>query len=83
MRNKNPELNANFQYQEYLRRARITEAQMPDIQRIETKRAFFAGIGQTLILLRDQLSENDEEGSVELQNLHDQVLNFFRSEVGS
>lgn len=77
-----PEFNLEHQYQLYLERVGMKERQMPLIQRKELKRAFMGACGQMLILLRDDLSELDENEAVDtLQNMHEQVSNFWLVET--
>lgn len=77
-----PEFNLEHQYQLYLERVKLKESQMSLIQRQELKRAFMGACGQMLVLLRDELGELPENEAVEtLQNLHDQVGNFWLAET--
>lgn len=82
MRNKKQELNIHFQWLAYLKRGGLSEDKMHETQRVETKRAFYAGAGQTLIAFRDELSDDEDAAVAELQNMHDQVLEFFKGEAG-
>jgi len=81
MRNKNQTLNLNYQYQQYLKRGKISEDMMHETQRIETKRAFYGGFGQALIALRDEISDDEDAAVAEIQNMYDQVLDFFKAQV--
>lgn len=81
MRNEKPALNVQHQYLAYLKRGGLSEAQMGDTQRTETKRAFYGGFGQALICLRDDVSDDEDRAVQEMQNMHDQVLDFFEREV--
>ena len=59
-------------YQEYLRLVKLDEGQMPHGQRVETRRAFFAGAGSTLLVIRDEVSELDEDDAVKvMQDMSD------------
>jgi hypothetical protein len=81
MRNSNPELNVQNQWLAYLKRGGLREEQLSDIQRSETNRAFYGGFGQAIIALRDDISDDEDVAIQELQNMHDQVLDFFQREV--
>jgi len=77
-----PEFNLEHQYQLYLERVKLKESQMPPIQRKELKRAFMGACGQMLILLRDDLGELSENEAIEtLQDLHNQVSNYWLAET--
>jgi hypothetical protein len=74
--------NLEHQYQQYLDRVNITEAQMGQVQRVETRRAFMAGCSQMLVLLRDDLTELDEDEAVDsLQDMIDQSADFWKKEA--
>lgn len=81
MRNSNPVLNLQHQYLLYLKRIGASEEKFGDIQRIETKRAFYGGFGQALMSFREDLAEDEEEAIHELQTMYDQVREFFEREV--
>lgn len=67
------------QYQLYLKRCNITEAQMHPVQRKETKQAFFGACGQLLVLFRDDIGdiENENEAVQVMEDLFDQVTQYF------
>lgn len=78
-----PDFTAENQWQEYLKRVNLNEATMHPVQRQETKRAFFAGIGQLLVLQRDEIALlPDDSGADVLQDIFNEVLNFWQKEVG-
>ena len=69
------------QYQLYLQRVKLKEENMSAIQRQEMKRCFIGACGQMLLLLRDDLADLDEEvGVVILENMINEVGNFFLTE---
>lgn len=83
-----PKVKAQFsiekQYHLYLERVGLDESRMHPIQRIETKRAFFGAFGQSIALLRDEVSEyDDQQGVAILEDMWSQVGNFFITENGS
>lgn len=67
-----------YQYQLYLQRVGLDESLMHQVQKKETKQAFYGACGQILILLRDDLSTLDEKKAMNaFQNLYNQVSNYF------
>lgn len=75
------EFNLEHQYQLYLSRCKLVEAEMPEDQRRETKRTFFGACGQMLVLLRDDITKlEDDDGAEMLQNMLNQVAAFWLNE---
>lgn len=75
--------NLEHQYKLYLERSDLKESQMAPNQMIEMRRIFMGTCGQMLILLRDDLSELEEDKAIEqLENMLNQVGEFFRKESG-
>jgi hypothetical protein len=75
------QFNIEFQYQAYLKRVGLKEVNMHPIQRQETKRAFMGAVGQMLVLLRDDLSELEEDVAVmHLENMTQQVGYFWEKQ---
>lgn len=73
--------NLAKQYQQYLERIGINENQMHPIQKQETKRAFFGACGQMLVLLREDVSQlNEDEAIKVLENMNNQVYSFWVNE---
>ena len=76
------EFNLEHQYQLYLQRMALSESTMHPQQKIQLRQTFFGASGQMLILLRDELSNLEEEKAMEtLQNLINQVGNYFLAET--
>lgn len=74
--------NLEYQYQEYLKKVKLKESEMGETQRIETRRTFMGACGVMLIVLRHDLSAlKEDEAAKMLQNMLDQVGNFFIKEV--
>lgn len=77
-----PEFNLEHQFLLYLQRVGLSDTLMSVAQMRETKRAFMGACGQMLVVLRDDLGELDEEQGVEtLQNMLEQVSNFWLVET--
>jgi hypothetical protein len=73
--------NIENQYLMYLKRVDIKEEDMVENQRTEMKRTFYGACGQLLILLRDEVSRGtEEEGVIIMQDMLNQVSNFFKKE---
>lgn len=74
--------NLDTEYQKYLDLIGVKEAQMNPIQRVETKKAFYGGCGQILLVLRDGISFLPEnEAMAEMQSLLNQAKEFWMEEV--
>jgi len=75
------ELEIEHQYQLYLQRVDLDERRMPEVQKVETKRAFYAGFAQMLLLARDTISELDEDRAVlTLEDLLVQIDIFWQEQ---
>lgn len=62
----------------YLELVGMKEEQLPHVQRSEMKKAFFGGVGQVLMLLRDDLGAlPEEEGVIEMNNLIEETKRFW------
>lgn len=68
------------QYQKYLSIAGLSESRMHPIQKIETKRTFFAAFGQALLMLRDEMPEDEYLAVEKLEAIKNEVNNFFQKE---
>ena len=70
--------NLEFLYQEYLKKVKLKEYELPPIQRKEMRQIYMAACGQMLILLRDELSKLDEDIAIQkLQSMLSQVGSYF------
>jgi hypothetical protein len=68
----------NYQYNEYLKRVDLVEANMMAIQKKETKQAFMAACGIMLLLFRDELTKLTDELAVEvMEDMMKQITGFF------
>lgn len=77
-----PIFNIEYQYKLYLERVKLNENIIPEVQKIETKRAFMAGMAQMLFLLRDDVSLLEDEVAVDmLENLKNQVGKFWNNQT--
>ncbi len=71
----------NYQYSLYLKMAKLDESKMPEIQKAETKRAFMGGIGQAIVLLRDDITLLPEDKACEaFEKMFNQVGDFWLKE---
>ena len=69
------------QYQKYLKLAGLSEAKMHPVQKVETKRTFFAAFGQALLMMRDEMPEDENEAVEKLEAIKNEVNNFFQKET--
>lgn len=72
-------LSIEQEYQKYLKMVRLKESEMHEVQRIETKRAFYGACGQMLVMLRDKLSEDPEESVRQWMALEKEVADHFKT----
>lgn len=74
----------DHQYSLYLKRSGLKEAEMHEVQRIETKRAFFGACGQMLLLLRDDLGgmEDEDRAILTMADMVHQCERFWKDQLG-
>jgi hypothetical protein len=68
------------QYQKYLSLVGLTEDKMHPVQRVETKRTFFAAFGQALLMMRDEMPGNENDAVKKLEAIKNEVNNFFQNQ---
>lgn len=74
----NNPFNLDEQWKFYLHLSKQDETKMSPVQLQETKRAFYAGIGQLLVLLRDTMFDMTDDDAVEkLESMFSQVSDFW------
>lgn len=67
------------QYQLYLQRVKLSEADMHPEQRHQLRQAFYGSAGQMLVLLRDDLPELPKDKAVkQYVKMIDEVNNYFQ-----
>lgn len=67
------------QYQQYLSLVGLSEEDMHLVQKVETRRAFYAGCGQLLHILRDEVSKLSEDEAVQvMEDLLQEVQDFWK-----
>lgn len=77
-----PVFSIEFQYKAYLEQVGLSEDRMKPFQKIETKRAFMAGFGKSLVVMRNDISmlpTNDDQIDV-MQDLYSQTVKFWSEE---
>jgi len=76
-------LDLEDQFKIYLHRCGIDPEKISHEQYIETKRAFFAGCGQTLVLLADVIGRMDEDkATLQVSDLLNQCQIFWNNQMG-
>lgn len=69
------------QFDFYLKKSNLKQSEMSDVQFIETRRAFYAGFGQMIILLTTKIGDvPDEEGIEILDGFLNEVREFYEKE---
>ena len=69
-------------YQDYLKRVNLDENRMAEVQKTETKRAFYGGFGTLLAMLHDDIPNlSDSDAFNELESMTKQVANFYLTET--
>lgn len=79
-------MNVNFQiahqYQLYLVRMKLNEADMHPEQKIQVKQAFYGAFGQLLVLMREEIAALPERSGVRvLEDLTKQVADFWTEDL--
>lgn len=70
------------QYQVYLQRVAMTEAQMGPVQRVEMRRTFYGAWGQALLCMRDDVAALSDDDAVNaLSDMINQVADYWEKEV--
>ncbi len=70
------------QWEKYLKRVDLKESEMLPIQTQETKRAFFAGVSQLLVLLREDVSALEENEAINtMERMETECGEFWKTEV--
>ena len=70
------------QFELYLDRIDMSKSRMHPVQYIETRRAFFGGVGQILNSARDDVTKlPDEEGAMVFENWWQECVDFWDKEV--
>jgi len=71
-------IKVEHQYQIYLKRMSLSEETMHPEQKLQIKNTFFGAFGQLLLLMRDEITELEEDDAVKvLGELLNQVVNHF------
>lgn len=79
MQKEKPQIQQQFEL--YLEKMNLKQSEMPDVQYIELRRAFYAGFGQLLALFLFEISEMSEDDSVNaLDQLFTETQEFFSKE---
>ncbi|WP_338871763.1 hypothetical protein WBJ53_26235 [Spirosoma sp. SC4-14] len=74
--------NVEHQYQLFLERIKLSEAQMHPMQRIQLKQAFFGAWGQLLVCMRDDIADlPDETAFFAMDDMFIQVEQYWKAEV--
>jgi len=76
------EINLEYQFEQYLKRVGVTEAQLLPVQYQEMKRAFFGALGQMFVFYRDVIPElSDDDAVVCFQDIGKQIQTFWQNEL--
>lgn len=80
----NEVFNLEHQYNLYLKRMKLSEQTMSDIQKQETKRAFMGGCSQMLMLIRNDNNNAPTDELLEgAQSMLRQLDNFWTKQIAS
>ena len=75
---ENKEFNLEHQYQLYLKRVALKEAEMHPEQKKQLRQAFMGACGQIILLLRDEVGKLEKDEAVKvMKNMIEQVGNYF------
>lgn len=79
---ENKLFNVHNQYEIYLEKSGLADQDLGEIQKTETKRAFMAGFGQSIVLLTQEVAKLDEKEGVKIiKSLIRQVQDYFTEEL--
>lgn len=79
---KNKTFDLEYQYQLYLKRVGLTEAQMHPEQKKQLRQAFMGACGQIILLLRDEVGKLEEAEAIKvMQDMMNQVGTYFMKET--
>jgi len=71
------EVNLEQAYQEFLKKCKLDESQMDEIQRTERRRMYFGGMIDLFVLINSISEiEDDDEGALVLEEVHQQIAAF-------
>lgn len=73
------ELDLEVQYKTYLQKMQLDETKMHPVQKLETKNAFMAGCGQTLVLMLEVIGamKDEDRAVLHLEDLLNQANFYF------
>jgi hypothetical protein len=77
------EFDIEKQYQGYLLRVGLSESKMPLIQQKQLRDAFFAGVGQSLLIFRDHVSQiEDEDKAIDtMSGMLQQTIDYWNNRI--
>ncbi len=79
---KKEEFTIEYQWKQYLQMGGMVEEQLPEVQRKELKKAFFAGISQLLNILKEATEEiGPDEGVEILDAISDEAQRFWLDQI--
>lgn len=67
------------EYQDYLKRVKLSESEMHPVQKKETKQAFFAGYASMIVILDKIAIFPEEIGAEILDNVNQQVMDYWKN----
>ncbi len=77
------EFQLEFQWQAFLKRVSLKEEDMPKGQISMMKQAFMGAIGQVLVLLRESMPDDEEEGVKILKDMWQQCVDYWSNLVNN
>ncbi len=76
-----PCFSVSWQFMEYAKRVKLDRLSASSTQWTETRRAFYGAWGQMLFMLRDELSDLDDDDGIEvLEQMKTEVTRFWQTE---
>ncbi len=74
--------NLEHQFNLYLKMVKLNRQNLSELQLQETRRAFYGGMAQMMMLLTDDMRELSESDYMKtLDNLHQQIGRFWENET--
>lgn len=76
------EFDIDHQFLKYLQRCELDPRSMSKIQLVETKRAFFGGCSQMLVVFRDEITKlRDQDAVDQMESMFNQCERFWINEM--
>ncbi len=81
-KNDKKKLEVSAEWHKFIAKVFPKGCKLPPLQRVEMKRAFYAGFGQALVLMHEKVGAMEESEAVEaMDSLNEEVQTFWSRQV--